>query len=382
MISAPLKTYFDSPERISSDEINHLRKSIVNHSCIQQILECFPNIALLLNEHRQIVAFNSKARKYFFGDNHSEIFGKRLGEALNCIHSKEMDAGCGTSIFCRECGAAQSIKKTNTTDEYSSAECRITAKRAEADISLDFRVHTSKITIDGVSFILFAVEDIQSEKRKLVLERVFFHDVLNTASAIKGISEVLPQLKSSDDLDEFINMLQLSADQLIDEIQAQRDLMYAENGILKTNLTEVSVNEILSKVYALYKNHEISKGKFLEVEYLNNDLKILTDASLVIRSLGNLLKNALEAVATNQKVKLYSELNQNFLLFNVWNEGVIPQSVQLQIFQRSFSTKSNLGRGIGTYSVKLFVEKYLGGAVSFISDEINQTRFTISIPIK
>lgn len=380
MESQALKTYFDSPEIISFEEIQQLRKRVVNLSCIQEILEAFPNIALLLNEHRQIVAFNSKARNYFFGENGSGVLGKRLGEALNCIHSKEMEAGCGTSIFCRECGAAQSIKRTNEKNENHVSECRITVKNIDAENSLDFRVHTSKIFIDGMSFTLFAVEDIQSEKRKLVLERVFFHDVLNTASAIKGIAEVLPQLKNTEEFSEFVNMLQYSSEQLIDEIHAQRDLTYAENGILKINPIESSVNEILSRVYALYKNHDISKGKILEVKYLNNDLKIRTDASLLVRSLGNLLKNALEAISVNQKVKLYAELNKDITEFIVWNEGIIPQSVQLQIFQRSFSTKSNFGRGIGTYSVKLFVEKYLKGKVSFISDLENQTQFIITIP--
>lgn len=380
MGSLALKTYFDSPERVSLEEIEQLRDRFVNLSCIQQILEAFPNIALILNEHRQIVAFNSKALNYFFCTNGSGILGKRLGEALNCIHSREMEAGCGTSLFCRECGAAQSIKRTNESNESSVSECRITVKNIDAEISLDFRVHTSKISIDGNNFTLFAVEDIQSEKRKLVLERVFFHDVLNTASAIKGITEVLPQLKNSNEFDEFINMLQYSSDQLIDEINAQRDLTYAENGILKINPTEIGVNEILSRAEALYKNHEISKGKILEVIYLNTEMKIQTDVSLLIRSLGNLLKNALEAISISQKVRLYAELKNDLVEFTVWNEGVIPQSVQLQIFQRSFSTKSNFGRGIGTYSVKLFVEKYLGGKVSFTSNQENETKFVISIP--
>lgn len=382
MESFALKTYFDSPERVSIEEIEQLRSRFVNLSSIQQILEAFPHIALLLNEHRQIVAFNSKARNYFFGANGTGVLGKRLGEALNCIHSKEMEAGCGTSVFCRECGAGQSIKNTNQTNDNSVSECRITAQQSDVEVSLDFRVYTSKIFIDGHSFILFAVEDIQSEKRKLVLERVFFHDVLNTASAIKGIAEVLPQLKNSDEFDEFVNMLQYSSDQLIDEIQAQRDLTYAENGLLKINISEISVNEILSRVEALYKNHELSKQKNLEVIYVKVNIKIKTDPSLLIRSLSNLVKNALEAITEKQTVKLFSELYDNQIKFIVWNEGIIPESVQFQIFQRSFSTKANFGRGIGTYSVKLFVEKYLGGKVSLISNQQDQTRFIISIPLK
>jgi sensor histidine kinase regulating citrate/malate metabolism len=51
------------------------------------------------------------------------------------------------------------------------------------------------------------------------------------------------------------------------------------------------------------------------------------------------------------------------------------------LFQRSFSTKASAGRGIGTYSVKLLVEQYLKGSVSFISDSESKTIFTLKIPL-
>jgi sensor histidine kinase regulating citrate/malate metabolism len=58
----------------------------------------------------------------------------------------------------------------------------------------------------------------------------------------------------------------------------------------------------------------------------------------------------------------------------------MPVDVQLQIFQRSFSTKGN-GRGIGTYSIKLLTEQYLNGKVSFVSNESEGTRFSLEFCI-
>ena len=57
----------------------------------------------------------------------------------------------------------------------------------------------------------------------------------------------------------------------------------------------------------------------------------------------------------------------------------MPHVVQLQLFQRSFSTKG-LGRGLGTYSMKLLSERYLGGRISFTSTEEAGTTFTASYP--
>ena len=62
------------------------------------------------------------------------------------------------------------------------------------------------------------------------------------------------------------------------------------------------------------------------------------------------------------------------------NSAVVPQDVQLQVFQRSFSTKGAAGRGIGTYSMKLFGERYLGGEVGFVSRELEGTTFRLRLP--
>ena len=68
------------------------------------------------------------------------------------------------------------------------------------------------------------------------------------------------------------------------------------------------------------------------------------------------------------------------MVFSVHNPGVMPDEVQLQIFQRSFSTKAATGRGIGTHSMRLLGERYLGGEVTFVSQEPEGTVFRLSLP--
>jgi sensor histidine kinase regulating citrate/malate metabolism len=65
----------------------------------------------------------------------------------------------------------------------------------------------------------------------------------------------------------------------------------------------------------------------------------------------------------------------------VHNPGHIPEQVQLQIFQRSFSTKGP-GRGLGTYCMRLIGERYLKGQITFISIEKDGITFKASIPLK
>jgi signal transduction histidine kinase len=56
----------------------------------------------------------------------------------------------------------------------------------------------------------------------------------------------------------------------------------------------------------------------------------------------------------------------------------MSEEVQRQLFQRSFSTKG-IGRGLGTYSIRLLTENYLKGKVSFISNETEGTVFSIEL---
>jgi len=63
----------------------------------------------------------------------------------------------------------------------------------------------------------------------------------------------------------------------------------------------------------------------------------------------------------------------------LWCRGLDPR-VALRVFQRSFSTKAGQGRGLGTFSMKLFGENYLGGRVSFTSLQEAGTTFSLERP--
>jgi len=106
---------------------------------------------------------------------------------------------------------------------------------------------------------------------------------------------------------------------------------------------------------------------------------VATDKVLLKRVLGNLVKNALEASVEGQAVSLAFQ-NQSAPVFRVHNQAAMPDVVCLQVFRRSFSTKSPVGRGIGTYSAKLITEHYLGGSLSFTSSEEDGTSFFVTLP--
>ncbi|MFH2029453.1 MAG: hypothetical protein ABIJ40_02350 [Bacteroidota bacterium] len=69
-------------------------------------------------------------------------------------------------------------------------------------------------------------------------------------------------------------------------------------------------------------------------------------------------KNALEASSPRQTVTLSCNVKAGTIDFRIESLNVILREVQLEVFQKSFSTKGS-ERGLGTYSVKLLTERYL-----------------------
>ncbi len=361
-------------KEIEQIRIEHQHLTAIPH--LQELLNAFPTPAVILNDCRQIVGVNPRLCQLLHR-RENELLGMRVGEAFDCIHWQEGDCGCGTSRFCETCGAFQSILRAQPQGGEDIQECTITMRSKEGERALDMRVTASNLDLDG-KFTVFALNDISDQKRRAVLERMFFHDVLNTAAGVRNLLEVLPAL-SDQHRRETTQLAHQLVEYLIEEIDAGKDLAAAERGELTVQMTTLDAREILKSVFEVYAHHPVSQGKSVLVTELNGPFKVSADKLLLKRVLGNLVKNALEASAEGQEVRLEFQ-NQGAAVFRVHNETAMSEIVRLQVFRRSFSTKSPVGRGIGTYSARLITERYLGGSLSFTSSEDEGTTFVVTLP--
>jgi signal transduction histidine kinase len=246
---------------------------------------------------------------------------------------------------------------------------------------LDLKVSATGFCVGEEQFTVCVLKDISQQKRLGVLNRTFFHDVINTAGGIRGFTELLrySERRSADDEGELAELHEL-ADQLLEEIEAQRDLMYAESGDLEPDFAPLRVPALLGRLQTLYRKHPVAQNRHLLLGQVW-DGDVQTDQRLLARVLGNMIKNALEATPPGGTVTVRcSPPSPQGIVLSVHNEGVMPKEIQTQIFQRSFSTKANSGRGIGTHSMKLLGERYLGGKVAFTSCDPDGTTFTLTLP--
>ncbi len=373
-------TYFASPERADSEVLWAVRKTFIASHVAVRLLDAVPEPAMVLYETRQIIIANSTLLSMLGMKSIEEMIGMRPGELLSCIHADEMPAGCGTSKACRYCGAGQAIVDCLVRGKIAGQECRISTNSDKDGGALDVFVQVTPVSAGDHDYAVLHMRDISADRRRAVLERVFFHDLTNSVFGLRSIAESLRNRSSGAETDkELREFLYRAAVQISDELAGHRQLLLAERGDLRPQFDRVRVADIVEAIETIYRYCDLSVNKKIAV--LNApDIEIITDALLLQRVLSNLVKNALEATPSGGTVSLAAYDCGENVDFVVGNPGVMPEDVQEQIYQRSFSTKEGIGRGIGTYSVKLIGERYLQGQVSFISAEPDGTQFTISLP--
>jgi K+-sensing histidine kinase KdpD len=371
-----LSTEHAPAERASNAEVERQFNKLNSKKFVKQVLDAVPSMTAILNAQRQIISTNQQFSD-FFG---FKSYGDRHGEALNCIHSRKNN-GCGTTTFCQTCGAIASILQSQKTDELAECEVRMSCFIEDKTSALDFRVWSQPMEVEGEKFTILSLLDISHEKRRHALERIFFHDIMNTAGGIQGVSRLLMEAGiPEEEVHELADLLNLSSEELIDEIQEQKTLSYAEADELVPVWKTIGSRELLEQVHKQYRKHPLSENKHIIIHPSAQNFTLQTDITLICRVLGNLTKNGLEASSDGDEISLQCQQGEGMAVFTVKNAGVMPIDVQLQIFNRSFSTKG-IGRGLGTYSIKLLVERYLNGAVSFVSSEEEGTIFKVEIPL-
>jgi len=366
---------------VADDETLKKQQALIeSQDLLREAFEGVTDGVLVLNLHRQVVYANTPIKQYVPFKTPDEIVGLRPGNLLGCVHACEREHGCGTTAFCKYCGAAQVIQATlhegSASENSSIKECRIS--RSDGS-SLDLLVKGRRIHIEEQTFLLFSIRDISDHKRRRVLERVFFHDILNTVGGIRSLAEL--HLQEEEPSDYMKQLLFKLANDLISEIQAQQDLTAAEAGELTSNFISYPADAVLQQVVDRYRTHHLSQEKHIQCGKSSSGPMITTDERILKRVLGNMLRNALEACRSGETVRADLEPLEGAVRFRVHNERVISEDAQMQIFQRSFSTKGSR-RGLGTYSIKLLTEKYLYGRVGFHSSEKEGTVFYVDIPEK
>jgi signal transduction histidine kinase len=373
-------TQFASAERAGAAELDRQRRHFSDAWFFGEVMHYVPEMVLILNRERQVVYANRAALAGAGALDLNAVVGLRPGEAFRCIHSSETPGGCGTTVFCRYCGAVGAILQSQK-GRFAVEECRLTVEREGAEEALDLRVWASPMTVEGETFTFFVMGDIADEKRRNVLERIFLHDLTNTASALNGLLELLefPAL-DAEMRDDYTRRVGTLSSRILDEIEAHRQLLAAEHNELRTDPRPMESQAFLAEILGTYDRPDLLDGRVLKIAEDTMPVMFVSDRALLGRVVGNMVKNAIEASVPGETVVMGCRAENASVSLWVRNPTYMPENVRAQVFGRSFSTKG-AGRGLGTYSMKYLTEKYLGGHIAFTSTEAEGTTFTATYPV-
>jgi len=372
-------TYFASAKKATDAELNQAIQLTQENAVLSSVLQVVSGLVAILNSQRQIVSINDSFLKHLGLEDLRPVLGLRPGEAIGCVHVESNPNGCGTGKICRSCGAAISIVSTLVNSTPVERVCAARVKHGESTNDLYLKVRAEKIVVADKTFVLLFLQDFTKENRRRSIERIFFHDVANRLQLLLSCSELM---EKRDNTKADMKMLRQNIYQLCREIDAQKVITYAEQDDYPLSLSPIFIKKIMTELSKQFSS--VSGSPHIHFEYEttmdNSSDFINTDLTIIMRVVTNMIQNAVEASKVEEPVRVIAKHNEEGVTFSVYNKQAIPEDIQPRIFQEHFTTKSGIGHGLGTYSMKLLGEHILGGKVSFASTPETGTVFNFFIP--
>ena len=375
-----IETFFAPAERSSQTALRKSIEHVTSNPIADALLHTVSGLMAILNDKRQILALNTSLMKALGIDNAEQVLGLRPGEAIECIHAHDQPGGCGTSRYCITCGAAIAIITAMDTDSTQRKICVATVSKGGKETDLFFRVCCTPVIFDEKRFLLLFLQDCTVQQHQAALEYIFFHDIQNMTSGLKLSTQLLEKEKNPDRREKLVAQISQTSRQLNREIEIQQSLSTEESAAFSLLIEIVDVVHVVNELKTMLSNHVVSIDKAFSFPVPIPEVRISSDVTLLKRILSNMVINAFEATEPGGTIRFWVDQTDEDVTFNVWNSRAIPPEQRLRIFQRNYSTKSDFGRGLGTYSMKLLGETYLGGEVNFTSSQAEGTTFRLRLP--
>ena len=271
-----METKFASPNRSSNYTLQQNHLSLNKITYLNDIFCSLSYIFCILDQNRQIVFTNDVLLKKLGIDSTQQVLGKRFGEAINCRYSSVEESGCGTSEHCRYCGATGTILKCQETGLKATGECRIRVMVDGIENFLDVEATATPFVHDSIKYTIFSLIDISDRKRRAIIEKIFYHDVMNVAGGLRGFFDIF-NLLDEEERKNYIQMGASLSQQIIEEISAQRQLAQAENHELEIHSQSIESLTFIQQIANDLQFLDVAKGKNIIVDKDSTNVSFESD---------------------------------------------------------------------------------------------------------
>lgn len=170
-------------------------------------------------------------------------------------------------------------------------------------------------------------------------------DILNNDSLKENLNEIIAQTEYlSETIDDFKNFF---------KPDKQKDLASIEH----------IFDETFKVMGKMLENNEITV-----IQEYKSGMQILTYSKELLQVFINIIKNAKEVLVEkkehNRLITINEYLKNDSIIIEICdNAGGIKEDILDKIFDPYFTTKDELGTGLGLYMSKTIIEKHLNGKI-------------------
>jgi signal transduction histidine kinase len=215
------------------------------------------------------------------------------------------------------------------------------------------------------------------------------HDLRNPIGIIFSYSEFLiDETKEtlSSEHREFLNIINSSAQFMLNIIDDLLDISRIESGKIELNTEPLPLIILMSKIVSL--NRILSHKKHIEISLVENEsgLIVIADAPKMEQVFNNLISNAIKFSMQGTTIRVELSAKDNYAIIAVHDQGQgIPEEEMDKLFRpfQKTSVKSTEGEkstGLGLSIVKRIVEAHKG-SIRVESTVGNGTSFYVSLPV-
>lgn len=263
---------------------------------------------------------------------------------------------------------------------------QVSFSNERGNVHLSIRV--SEMTLQEKHVRILAINDINSELDEkeidswIRLTRVLTHEIMNSITPITSLSDTLLSLhqNADDEIRNGLEVISTTGKSLISFVESYRKFTH----IPTPEPTLFYVRKFVDRMVQLARHQNNYPNITIRVDVEPSDLIVYADENLISQVVLNLLKNAMQAIGTEQKdgeieIKAYCN-KEEAVLIEVSNNGpVIPPEEAEHIFVPFFTTKEG-GSGIGL-SISRQIMRLSGGSITLkTAPASRRTTFVLTFP--
>ena len=159
---------FESNRRLKEE--NEKRKKIEaalreEEEELSAIYEHTPVLMIIVDRERRVRRANAFATE-FAGSPAEKLIGKRVGEALRCVHHLDDPKGCGFGPFCEQCKVRRTVTASfDKQKSFKKLESTLPFIKNRSAKETTFLISTSYLEIKEEPLVIVSIEDITERKK-------------------------------------------------------------------------------------------------------------------------------------------------------------------------------------------------------------------------